>query len=181
MSWKNTPTRYGTVSIALHWFMLLLISAVCLLMELKSIAPQGSAQRAAMAQWHYTLGLSVSALVWLRLAARLAGSAPQVRPAMTRGQARLAGAVHLALYGLMVALPLLGWLTLSAKAQEIPFFGMLLPPLVVESQFGAKWFKEFHEIGATLVNLLVGLHAAAALYHHIRVRDNTLRLMLPRP
>lgn len=179
MTWKNTPARYGSVSIALHWLMLVLVVAVCLLMELKSITPKGSAQRALMAKAHYTLGLSVFVLTWLRLAMRLAGSTPLVQPPMSATQARLARGMHLALYALMVLLPLLGWLTLSAKAQDIPFFGTFLPPLVGESTFGAKWFKEFHETGATIGYLLVGGHALAAIYHHVRVRDNTLRLMLP--
>lgn len=179
MTWKNNRARYGTVSITLHWLMLLLIVAVCLLMELKSLAPKGSVQRDAMAQWHYMLGLSVFFLVWLRVLARLAGTTPQVQPAQQQRQAQLARLVHLALYGLMIGLPLLGWLTLSAKGTAVPFFGAVLPALAAENTQYAKWFKQIHETGATLGYLLVGLHAAAALYHHFRLRDNTLRLMLP--
>ncbi len=67
---NTPPARYGALSIALHWLMLVLITAVCLLMELKSLAPRGSAQRATMAHAHYSLGLAVFVLVWLRLAAR---------------------------------------------------------------------------------------------------------------
>ena len=176
---NTPPARYGALSIALHWLMLVLITAVCLLMELKSLAPRGSAQRATMAHAHYSLGLAVFVLVWLRLAARRWGGTPPIEPAPTSGQARLAALAHGLLYGLMIALPLLGWLTLSAKAEEIPFFLLQLPALVEKSQAGAKWFKEFHEAGATIGYLLVGLHAAAALSHHHRLRDNTLRRMLP--
>ena len=179
MAWKSTRTRYGTLSIMLHWLMLLLIVAVCLLMELKSLTPKGSVQRDAMAQWHYTLGLSVFLLVWLRVLARLAGTTPLVQPAQPQRQALLARLVHLALYALMIGLPLLGWLTLGAKGMVIPFFGTELPALSAENRLYAKWFKELHETGATLGYLLVGLHAAAALYHHFRLRDNTLHLMLP--
>ena len=118
-------------------------------------------------------------LVWLRLAARRWGGTPPIEPAPTSGQARLAALAHGLLYGLMIALPLLGWLTLSAKAEEIPFFLLQLPALVEKSQAGAKWFKEFHEAGATIGYLLVGLHAAAALYHHYRIGDNTLARILP--
>lgn len=179
MAWKNTPARYGSVSIALHWLMLVLIAVVYLLMELKSIAPKGSAQRASMAQWHYTLGMTVFGLAWLRLLARLAGSTPQVRPALPQRPLRLSRLVHRVLYGLMLGLPLLGWLTLSAKGEPVPFYGSVLPALGAQSRSAAHWFKEFHEAGATLGCLLVGLHAAAALWHHFRRRDNTLRLMLP--
>lgn len=179
MAWKNTSSRYGTVSITLHWSMLLLIVAVSLLMELKGLTPKNTPQRETLAMWHYMLGLSVFLLVWLRLLARLAGDTPQVRPPLPQRQALLALWVHRALYLLMFGLPLLGWLTLSAKGLAIPFFGFELPALVAKDAGFAKWFKQLHETGATLGYLLVGLHAAAALVHHYVTKDNTLRLMAP--
>jgi cytochrome b561 len=94
-------------------------------------------------------------------------------------QSILAKAVHLALYALMIGLPILGWLTLSAKGKPIPFFGAELPALIEKSQETAKWLKGTHETIATAGYFLVGLHAAAALFHHYVKRDNTLKLMLP--
>jgi cytochrome b561 len=87
--------------------------------------------------------------------------------------------MHIALYLLMIAMPLLGWLTLSAQGKPVPFFGLQLPQLVGASKSVAGWFKELHESGGTIGYFLVGLHAAAALFHHYVVRDNTLRRMLP--
>lgn len=43
----------------------------------------------------------------------------------------------------------------------------------------AEWAEEIHEAGGTVGYVLVGLHAAAALFHHYVMRDNTLRRMLP--
>ena len=57
--------------------------------------------------------------------------------------------------------------------------GMQLPQLVGESKSVADWTKELHEAGGTIGYFLIGLHAAAALFHHYIVRDNTLRRMLP--
>jgi cytochrome b561 len=54
-----------------------------------------------------------------------------------------------------------------------------LPPLVGESEAIAEWAEEIHETVATAGYFLVGLHAAAALFHHYVMRDNTLRRMLP--
>ncbi|HEX7952210.1 MAG TPA: cytochrome b/b6 domain-containing protein, partial [Burkholderiales bacterium] len=68
---------------------------------------------------------------------------------------------------------------LSAAGKPIPFFGLQLPALVGESKDLAELFKEVHETGATAGYFLIGLHAAAALYHHYIVRDDTLRRMLP--
>ena len=177
--WKNTTTKYGWVSILLHWIMLSLIVATYAAMDIKSIFPKGSSGREAIAIWHYMFGLLVFCLVWLRLPARLAGQAPAVRPALPAVQARLAKAVHFALYALMIGLPLLGWLTLSARGKPVPFFGAELPVLIDKSQEMAKWLKEIHESIATAGYFLIGLHVAAALYHQFVKRDNTLKLMLP--
>ena len=76
-------------------------------------------------------------------------------------------------------LPLAGWLLLSAEGKQIPFFGLQLPPLIAESKTVAEWAKEVHETGGTVGYFLIGLHVAAALFHHYFVRDNTLRRMLP--
>lgn len=175
--WNNTTAGYGWPSILLHWLMLALIVAVYASMEFKSIFPKASPGREAMATWHYMLGLSVFFLVWLRLSLRFSGSAPAIEPALPAWQAKFAKAAHWALYALMIALPLLGWITLSAKGTAVPFLGFELPALVGENRAQAKWFKEIHETIATASYALIGLHAAAALFHHYVKRDNTLRLM----
>ena len=84
-----------------------------------------------------------------------------------------------ALYAFMIGMPLLGWLTLSAEGKAIPFFFVRLPALINASKFVAEWAKEIHEAGSALGYFLIGGHAAAALFHHYVVRDNTLRRMLP--
>jgi cytochrome b561 len=87
--------------------------------------------------------------------------------------------VHAALYLLMMVLPLLGWLVLSAGGKPIPFFGLELPALIAENKANAKQIKELHETIATAGYFLIGLHAAAALFHHYWIGDNTLKRMLP--
>jgi cytochrome b561 len=163
----------------MHWLMLALLAAVYASMELKSVFPKGSAGRANMATWHYMLGMAVFFLAWLRLAIRMAGANPLIEPAVPAWQARAARIMHWALYGLLFALPLLGWLTLSAKGKPVPFFGFELPALLAASEGLAKVFKEIHEAAATVGYFLIGMHAAAALFHHYVRRDNCIRLMLP--
>src|SRR3990167_484357 len=63
MSWKNTDTRYGSLSIILHWLMLVLIAGVYACIELKGNFPKGSDIRELLKQWHFMLGLAVLALV----------------------------------------------------------------------------------------------------------------------
>ena len=180
MNWKNTTTRYGSLSIALHWLMLILLIAVCCLMEFKGIYRKGTPGRNTMMAWHYMLGLSVFFLAWLRLALRWAGSLPKIEPAPPAWAAALATTWHWLLYTLLISLPVLGWLALSAKGEPIPFFGAELPPLIGKNEAAGKTLKDLHETLSRAGYFFVGAHAVAALFHHYVLRDNTLKVMLPR-
>ena len=173
--------RYGRLSIIIHWLTLAILIAVYACIELREIYPRGSEIREALKTWHYMLGLTVFFLVWVRITARLIGKTPPIVPAAPRWQLMIANTVELALYVLMIALPLLGWVTLSAEGEAIPFFGAHLPALVGANEALAERTKEVHETLATVGYFLIGLHAIAALFHHYVQRDNTLRRMtLPR-
>ena len=178
--WRNGSNRYGSLAIALHWLMLLLFVAVYATIELRGLFPKGSDPREAMKAWHFMLGLGVLVLVWLRLAIHAtAGLVPPVQPEPPRWQALAAKLMHVALYVFMVAMPVLGWLILSAEAKPIPFFGLALPALTGENKQLAKTIQEIHETVGEVGYWLIGLHAAAALFHHYFLRDNTLRRILP--
>ena len=177
--WRNSIRRYGSLSIGLHWLMLVLLAAVYASIELREFFPKGSDPREALKHWHYMLGLSVLVLVWLRLAVHMIGPVPRIEPDPTRWQKLLAKLMHAALYVLMIGMPLAGWLILSAEGKPVPFFGLELPALVGENKEFAEVVDEIHETAGVVGYWLIGLHAAAALFHHYIVRDNTLRRMLP--
>lgn len=179
MSWKNTASRYGSLSIGIHWLTLLLFIAVYACIELRELYPKGSDPREALKTWHYMLGLLVFVLVWPRLAARFSGPAPGIQPQPPAWQDLAAKALHLALYALMIAMPLTGWLQLNAGGKLVPFFGLQLPALIGEDKELAKVIKEIHETIGNTGYYLIGLHTLAALYHHYIMRDNTLLRMLP--
>lgn len=179
MNWKNTANRYGSVSIGMHWLMLLLMIAVYACINLREIYPRGSDLREALKTWHFMLGLSVFVLVFARLAVR-SGPKPGITPAIPSWQRHASVFMHAALYFFMIVMPLLGWLALSAKGQSIPFFGLHLPALVSADKATAEWAEEIHETVGTIGYYLIALHAAAALFHHYIMRDNTLLRMLPR-
>lgn len=171
--------RYNPASMTLHWAMLLLIAAVYALMEFRDLFPRGSDPREAMKTWHYTLGLTVFALVWLRLLVRFVGGTPPISPAPPAWQARAGTVAHVLLYALMIGMPLGGWLILSAEGDPIPFFGLLLPPLTGPNDELAELVEEVHESVGEAGYVLIALHAAASLVHHYLLRDDTLRRMLP--
>jgi len=179
MNWKNTPFRYGSLSTAIHWLMLLLFVAVYATIDLRELFEKGSDPREALKTWHFMLGMLVFVLVWLRIAARSAGPTPEIHPEPTRIQMLSAKLLHLALYGLMIGMPLTGWLLLSASGKVIPFFGLELPALINVDKELAKQIKELHEFVGTTGYYLIGLHLAAALYHHYIKQDDTLARILP--
>jgi cytochrome b561 len=179
MAMTNTRDRYGALSITMHWLMFLLLVAVFACMELREIYPKGSDPREALKSWHFTLGLTVFALVWLRLALRLFQLVPAITPQPVRWQALLAKLVHLALYAFMLGMPVLGWLILSGEGKPVPFYGLELPGLIAENEVLAEDIEEIHTTIGELGYYLIGLHAAAALFHHYFLKDNTLRRMLP--
>lgn len=176
MRLANTSTRYGAVSIALHWVMFLLIVAVYACIELRELYPKGSDTRDMLKDWHFTLGLCVFALVWLRLLLRVLQQPPVIEPPLGRMQHLLARFMHVGLYLLMIAMPILGWLILSGEAKPIPFD---LPALMAKNKELAKTLEGIHGTIGEVGYFLIGLHAAAALFHHYARKDNTLQRMLP--
>lgn len=176
---KSHANKYGALSIGLHWLILLLLALVYATIELRGIFPKGSEYRELIKTWHYMLGLSVFALVWVRLAARLWYATPAIQPPPPKWQMLSAQVMHIALYVFMIAMPLLGWTLLSAGGKVIPFYGLHLPALVSESKSLAHQVKEIHETIGTVGYFLIGLHAAAALFHHYIMGDNTLQRMSP--
>ena len=159
--------------------MLLLIAALYACVELRVNFPRGSDPREALKAWPFMLGLGVLLLMIVRIAVQLRGPVPVIVPEPGTMQKLLAKAGHLALYVLLLALPVLGWLILGAEGKPVPFFGLELPPLIGPDEARAESLEELHKTVGTIGYWLIGLHAAAALFHHYVQRDNTLTRMLP--
>ena len=141
MTLTNTRDRYGSLSIALHWLMLILLAAVYACIELRGMFPKDSAERALMKDLHFMLGLSVFVLVWLRLLLRVISPTPRIEPNPPAWQRGLATLMHWALYAMMIGLPVAGWLILSASDKPIPFYGFNLPALIAPDPDLGKQIK----------------------------------------
>lgn len=181
MSLKNSTDRWGGISQLLHWtiaILIVLIGIVGLVM--------GELPRSPKYFWVYTahksLGLTVLALVLVRIGWRLYAGAPRPVPGTPRLQALLASATHGAIYLLILALPLSGWIYDSANAlRPFRWFGLVeVPKLVAPDEALAASAHGAHEWLFWLLMALVAGHAGAALYHHFIQRDATLARMLPR-
>ncbi len=177
---RTSPDRYGAATITLHWLMLVLLAAVYATIELREYFPRGSDPREALKSLHFMLGLSVLLFVALRIYARAKSPTPAIVPPIPKWQQLAAGTTHLALYAFMIAMPIAGWIILSAEGDPVPFFGLTLPPLVGKSEALAEQVEEVHETVGTIGYFVIGIHAAAALFHHYVTRDNSLLRILPR-
>lgn len=180
MSLKNTD-RWGATSQLLHWtiaVLILSIGAVGLVM--------GELPRSPKWFWVYTLhkslGLTVLALVLVRIGWRLYAGAPPPVAGTPRWQVRLASLTHGAIYVLILAMPLSGWLYDSASGlRPFRWFGLAeVPKLSPPHEALADAMHETHELLFWVLIALVIGHAGAALYHHFVRRDATLARMLPR-
>ncbi len=170
--------RYHGSAIALHWVMAVLIAgtfALGLYMTELELSPQ----KLKLYAWHKWAGVTVFMLLWLRLVVRLVKRPPLPLPAPV-WQQRAAKWAHGALYGLMLALPLSGWLMSSAGGFQTVWFGVLpLPDLVEKNRPLFEALKEVHGMLGNGLALVVGLHVAAAIKHQLIDRDHTLARMWP--
>lgn len=175
----SSSRRYTNTAIALHWLMgLLLIGLVAVGVYMHELPL--SPWKLQVYSWHKWAGVTAFLLVLLRLLWRVTHPAPPLPDTMPRHAQLAAHAGHVALYALMVAIPLSGWLMSSAKGFQTVYFGVLpIPDLLAKDKALGDLLLKVHEmLNFTLVVLVIG-HAAAALKHHLIDRDDVLRSMLP--
>lgn len=169
--------RYPAISVVLHWLMVVLIVAVYITMEFRGIYERGSAERNLMMYSHYLLGLSIWLLVFFRALIRLLTPTPE-RENYGKFQQVSARLMFLALYALMILMPVLGWATVSAEGKSVEILGWQLPMLIGENKDLAHQIEDIHVAIGKFGYFLIGVHSLAALYHHFVKRDQTLLRML---
>ncbi len=171
-------TRYQTSSILLHWLMALaLIANFALGVSVHEM--DLSPMKLKMLAWHKWAGMTLLALVTLRLINRLIFQPPPPEPA-PRWQQRAASWMHAALYVLMFAIPFSGWLVTSAAGIPVIYLNLWeLPQLLPKNLEWADQLKEVHEALNQALLTLVIVHVLAAIKHHVIDRDSTLIRMLP--
>ena len=190
MGWHNSPKRYGLTAQLFHWVTLLLVVALFALASYFEEMPAGP-EKGVVIGWHKSIGITVLGLVLMRLLWR-ATHVPPALPDHYRAWEKFAAkAAHIALYLLMLAMPISGWLHDSAwkAAPEIKmyWFGLFewprigwimnMEPAAKEMLHGL--FGEIHEILAFGLYLLVALHIAAALKHQFVDKEAELQRMWP--
>ena len=191
MNWKNSATSYGTIAKAMHWGTALLFLAAYVSVYFRQwfTEPKTAANWNAL-QIHLAVGVSMAVFVSLRIIWRLMDKQPQPEPGSALAHT-LAKLGHLALYAVMIIMPVTGYLGTGVNTDffflfEIPKFSdTWVFTQLIEHNFGID-FKTFEKpidfihkqvFGAYLAWLLIVGHMAAALYHHCIKQDQTLRRM----
>lgn len=130
---------------------------------------------------HKAVGMSLMVLAIARLAWRFYRPPP---PTLDEGSKRwelsLAHAVHIALYSLMIVIPIVGWVGASASGLPMSFFGLIQIPAVVAGNPDVQVVAlALHGWLNWALIIAILLHIAGALKRHFIMRDATLRRMLP--
>jgi len=203
MALKNTTLTYGSLAKWLHWSIALLFlsayGAIYFRIWLTDDCPvslliSGGCSEANLTSFmlHRALGLTIAAFVLLRIIYRLSNQQPKPEPASPMAH-RAASAMHYVLYFFMIAMPLSGWLGTGGTNSMFGLFDVIsfknsetLQWLLAEGYLSSYEALEipmdfFHKRvgGALMVWILVILHASAAIYHHVIVKDRTLVRILP--
>lgn len=181
----DRPSRYGVVAMTLHW--LIAIAIITNIIVILTVPEDRSPTAMAMMQFHMALGLTVLVLSILRLVWRWMNPLPPPPQGLNRWIRVSGAATHHTLYFLMVAIPLAGWLMVSANHFTPSWFGLFKWPAFpgfagLDKAAGHQWHETFESIHVVLgwaMVVLVPCHIAAAFYHHLMRKDNVLLRMLP--
>ncbi|WP_237213050.1 cytochrome b [Falsiroseomonas oryziterrae] len=164
----------GMATRAIHWATALLVLSAWVVGSTMEEFPRGAGRDLAM-QLHYSLGILVLGFAALRVAWRLVAPLP---PAQGPAWQRLgAAAMHLALIGLTIGVPLSGLLDRWARGRAVTVFGgfPLQAPFPVP---GGRIWGETHEVLANLMLAAIAAHVLAALWHQFILRDRALSRMI---
>lgn len=187
MQLRNSAERFGLVALGLHW----LVAALFLVMLAIGFAmtnlPLTHPWTFPLYQLHKSIGATIFLLVAFRLCWRWLGEVPPLPASLTPLERMAARLTHGGLYAALLAMPLAGWVIVSASPLGIPtvLFGLIRLPHISfvaahpqKKEIGAL-ASSVHEGLAWAALALVALHVAAALWHHAVRKDDVLRRMLP--
>lgn len=181
-AYARTPVKgaYTGTARFLHWLIVALLIAQFIfawtMPHIGRTVPQS-----ILIDLHVWFGVAILFVAVLRLLWRVTHREPEPDDGLPPWQVASARAMHWALYVLLFAVPLIGWFNASWRGMPVTFFGLFELPKLIGTHVGDwHWTGDIHGFLANYVMLgLIGLHVAAALYHHFVCRDGVLRRMLP--
>ncbi len=184
-----TRSDYSGFAKLLHWLIAALIAGMVGLGVYMTGVEGDFQYKLWLYQLHKSFGVTLFALVLIRLAWRQLSPPPAMPADMSLWERRAAKTAHAALYALMLALPLSGWARVSASPLSIPteVFGLFTLPHIpwlasLPSETKQAWepvFQYVHWAIAWVLVAVVAVHALAALRHALLLKDDVMQRMLP--
>lgn len=170
---------YGPVAKILHWLVVALLIVQYIVAWTMPPIHRGTSPDGLIGL-HLSIGVVILLVVVVRVAWRATHRAPGEPDDLPLWQRLAARVTHIALYSIIVALPVLGWANASSRGWAVGLFGVLpLPQILPTGSPLGHTLGDIHGTLATILLFIVGLHVAAALYHGILRRDQVLQRMLP--
>jgi len=125
---------------------------------------------------HKSLGVTIFALILIRLLWRLTHAAPAFPITMKAWQKKLAELTHQALYLLMLLVPLTGVVMAVLSKYGLLWFGVRLTQ-GLDNEHLRQAYKEAHEVVGIILVVLVVFHILSAIKHQVIDKDNLLKRM----
>ena len=176
MALTNSSSEYGTLSKGLHWAMaaiiLILIGVGIYMADLPTDTAEQKQYAYQFFGLHKSFGVVVLLLIVVRLVWLRVSPAPALPAVFDAKEQLITKLVKVGLYGLMILVPLSGYLMSNAGGYPINFFGLgELPALIGKSKEIGGIAHEAHEImGFTILGLIL-LHVAGAVKHRIKDKN----------
>ncbi len=171
--------KYTVTAIVLHWAIALMM-AIAFSVGLYMCDLKLSPWKLHVYAWHKWVGVTILGLVLFRILWRMLHHPPPLPMHMTLWMKWLSGLAHLAIYLLMVAIPVTGWLYSSAAGVSVVYLNLIpLPDLMGKDKALSHLLKEIHETLNWTMLAFVVLHVAAALKHQFMDHDHLLERMRP--
>lgn len=177
MQIRNTMQRYGALAQLFHWVVALGFVAQYALAWYMEDLPNGPF-KIELYNLHKSIGVTILAAAVLRIAWRWANPVPPMPKDSAAWEVRAAQASHVLLYLFIFAQPLSGLIFSLYSSFPTIIWGTSLPD-PGSSETVQSIFMAVHVYLSWATLALVGLHVAAALRHHIWLKDDVLRRMLP--
>lgn len=178
MANRNPNTSWNGTARSLHWLMALLIGLQAAVGWVGHEMDR-SPLKVDVLTAHKSLGVTLLMLVVVRLLWRWTHPAPPPPPGSARWQVWAARLTHTALYLLMIALPLSGWLVASTSIVPWKLWWLIpWPDIAAADKALHEMAGEIHEALVGCLAALLAVHVAAALWHHFARKDAVLTRML---
>lgn len=171
----SSTERYSAWMRSVHWLRaLVVLGTLAVGLVMVNLPDELPAKYADLYPNHKQFGLLAWVLTWLQLAARRRGPLPPLPAGLQGWEQALSKATHVALYGLLLVVPLMGYCMSSTFTQSdgVPFFFLPhVPELLPKNDAWFEVFRTVHRVLAYGLLALIALHVAGAVKHRWFDRD----------